>query len=59
MGLTRNLITSAVAGSVAGVVANFFVGKKEKVKSTYFERPIKMTEDIKFLSQREEGHYFV
>ena len=59
MSLTKNIITSAVAGSVAGIITNFFVKNKRTVKSANFERPIKTKENVKFASASEDIHFFV
>lgn len=58
MSLTRKIITSAVAGSVAGVVANFFVNRNKK-ENKGMDHSFKKNEDIKFLNPKEDGHYFV
>ncbi len=58
MSFTKKLITSAVAGSVAGVVANFFVNRKAK-QTQGIDKSIKRNEDIRFQSTIEEGHFFV
>jgi len=58
MSFTKKLITSAVVGSLAGVVANLFVKRKTK-SSIELGRPVEKIEDTRFQSVKDDSHFFV
>lgn len=58
MSLTSKLITSAVAGSLAGVVANFVINRNKRNR----ENSERKTENFginKNISAKDDQHYFV
>lgn len=59
MSVTRNILTSVFAGSVAGVVANYFVNRPSSKNKKNNTPSLKSNAEKSAAENSEELHYFV